>query len=86
VEWARDGIRVNSVNPWYTRTPLAAPVLDDPERMARFLARTPLGRVATAEDVAGISAFLCLPAARYITGQCIAVDGGFLSYGFRPNE
>lgn len=81
VEWAGDRIRVNSVNPWYTQTPLASPVLADPEFSARVLSRTPLERIADPEDVAGIVAFLCLPAARHITGQTIAVDGGFLARG-----
>ena len=80
-EWAGDGIRVNNVNPWYTRTPLAAPVLDGPVR-DRVLARTPNGRIAEAEDIAGLVAFLCLPVARHITGQTIAVDGGFLAGAF----
>ena len=81
VEWAGVGVRVNSVNPFYTRTPLAQPVLDDPERLARVLASTPLGRIAEPEDIAAAVAFLCLPAARHITGQCLAVDGGFLARG-----
>lgn len=81
VEWASGGIRVNSVNPFYTRTLLAQPVLDDPERLARVLASTPLSRIAEPEDVAAAVAFLCLPAARHITGQCVAVDGGFLARG-----
>ena len=81
VEWASAGVRVNSVNPFYTRTPLAQPVLDDPERLARVLASTPLGRIAEPEDIAAAVAFLCLPAARHITGQCLAVDGGFLARG-----
>ena len=81
VEWAGGGIRVNAVNPFYTRTPLAQPVLDDPERLARVLASTPLGRIAEPEDIAAAVAFLCLPAARHITGQCLAVDGGFLARG-----
>ncbi len=76
-EWAKDGIRVNAVAPWYIRTPLAEPVLKDPARLAAILARTPLGRVGEIEEVAGLTVFLCLPAASYITGQCIAVDGGF---------
>src|SRR5688572_22480746 len=57
-EWAKDGIRVNSVAPWYIRTPLAEPVLKDPERLAKILATTPLGRVGEPEEVASVVAFL----------------------------
>ena len=76
-EWAKDGIRVNAVAPWYIRTPLAEPVLNDPARLEKILAMTPLGRVGEPAEVASVAAFLCMPAASYITGQCIAIDGGF---------
>lgn len=82
VEWAPDQIRVNAVAPWYIRTPLAETVLKNQDYLADVLARTPMNRIGEPEEVAGVVAFLCMPAAAYITGQCIAVDGGFLAYGF----
>jgi Tropinone reductase 1 len=81
VEWASDGIRANVVAPWYIYTPLAAPVLDNPEKLEGILKRTPMGRVGKAEEVAATVAFLCLPAAGYITGQTLAVDGGMTAWG-----
>ena len=81
VEWAPDGIRVNSVAPWYIRTPLVESVLRDPAYLSRVLQRTPLGRIGEPPEVAAIVAFLCTPAASYITGQTIAVDGGFMAQG-----
>ncbi|GAB1594782.1 SDR family oxidoreductase [Lysobacter sp. PAGU 2638] len=82
IEWADDGVRVNSVAPWYIRTRRTSSKLSDPDYLDDVLVRTPLGRVGEPEEVAAAVAFLCLPAAGYITGECIAVDGGFLRYGF----
>ena len=68
------GVRVNAVAPGFVRTRLTD-VLDE-ERRARLLAATPLGRLGEPEDVAGPVAFLCSPAAAFITGAVLAVDGG----------
>jgi len=81
-EWATDGIRVNAVAPWYIRTRRTSAKLADPDYYEEVIARTPMQRVGEPEEVAAAVAFLCLPAASYITGECIAVDGGFLRNGF----
>ncbi|CAN0854396.1 Tropinone reductase homolog At5g06060 [Linum grandiflorum] len=81
-EWAKDNIRTNSVSPWYTRTPLVEQDLENEKFVEAILSRTPLGRIAEPEDVSAVVAFLCMPAARYVTGQTISVDGGFTVNGF----
>ena len=82
VEWAEDGVRVNCVAPWYIRTRRTSAKLSDPDYLDEVLQRTPMGRVGEPEEVASVVAFLCMPASSYVTGECIAVDGGFLRYGF----
>ena len=81
-EWAVDGIRVNAVAPWYIRTRRTAEALAQPEYLEEVLARTPMQRIGEPHEVAAAVTFLCLPASSYISGECIAVDGGFLRYGF----
>ena len=82
VEWASEGVRVNAVAPWYIRTRRTAAPLHDAEYFDEVIERTPMRRIGEPSEVAAAVAFLCLPAASYITGECIAVDGGFLRYGF----
>ncbi len=76
VEWAADGIRVNSVSPWFTITPLTESYLHNDERMNAILSNTPLKRVAEAEEISAIISFLAMDKSSFITGQNIVADGG----------
>lgn len=80
IEWAPYGIRVNAVAPGTTETPSRAPLLADPERRAAMLARIPLKRFGTAEEMAAAVRYLASPAAAYVTGQTLLVDGGLTAY------
>ncbi|KAF8116051.1 hypothetical protein N665_0023s0029 [Sinapis alba] len=75
-EWASDSIGVNSVCPWYIATANANVYLSDEELKEEVESRTPMGRVGEPKEVSSLVTFLCLPAASYITGQTICVDGG----------
>jgi tropinone reductase I len=81
VEWGPDGIRVNGVLPWFTRTEMVKRVLEDATFQQDLIAATPLGRLAEPADVARVVAFLALSDSAYVTGQLIAVDGGYLAKG-----
>ncbi|KAJ0084952.1 hypothetical protein Patl1_31264 [Pistacia atlantica] len=81
-EWAKDNIRTNSVGPWFIRTPLAEPLLNDEKLLEEVKWRTPMGRIGEPKEVSSLVAFLSLPAASYISGQTICVDGGFTVNGF----
>jgi NAD(P)-dependent dehydrogenase (short-subunit alcohol dehydrogenase family) len=78
IAYAADGIRVNAVAPGWIATPLTQALQDDPARSGPILARTPLGRWGTPEDIAGPVRFLASPAARFVTGVVLPVDGGYL--------
>lgn len=75
-EWAKEGIRVNTVSPWYTLTPLTEGLLQNKEKAGRIIERTPQKRIARADEVAGAVAFLAMDKASYITGQNLLTDGG----------
>ena len=77
VELAPEKIRVNAVAPTFVRTPLTAPMLDDPS-FARFVQdMIPLGEVGTVEDVVAAVLYLASPGARLVTGHSLLVDGGW---------
>ncbi|ANW68333.1 oxidoreductase (plasmid) [Mycobacterium sp. djl-10] len=77
VELGPKGVRVNTVAPGYIETPMTSEVLNQSEFRTRALSRIPLQRFADGDDVADAVVFLCAPAARYITGIVLPVDGGY---------
>lgn len=80
-EWARDGINVNALVPGVFPTKLNGELLNGTERGREILTRTPMRRFGSAEELTGAAVFLASDAASFITGQTIAVDGGYLASG-----
>ena len=76
VEWAGRNIRINCVAPGLIRTDFARALWEDPERLAKRNAATPLRRIGEPDEIAAVAAFLAAPAASFITGQTIVADGG----------
>ena len=79
VELAKYGIRVSAVAPGYFRTQLTEAAFQDPERLSWMQSRIPLGSTGSPQDLAGTVVFLASPAADYLTGNVIFVDGGWTS-------
>lgn len=77
-EWAASGITVNGIAPGYIATDNTAALRDDPDRSRQILERIPAGRWGTGDDLGGAVVFLASPAAAYVTGAILPVDGGWL--------
>ena len=76
-DWADQGIRVNAIAYGFVDTDLTNSILSHPHIGPRYLARVPMGRFGTLDDVAGAAVFLASPAASYVTGHSLVVDGGW---------
>jgi 2-dehydro-3-deoxy-D-gluconate 5-dehydrogenase len=77
-EWGSKGVTVNAIAPGYISTDNTAPLRADQDRNAAILARIPMGHWGEAEDIASVAVFLASPAARYINGEVLTVDGGWM--------
>ncbi|OMP12203.1 Short-chain dehydrogenase/reductase SDR [Corchorus olitorius] len=80
-EWGGDNIRVNAVAPALIRTPLSEEYFANENAVKAFISRTPIGRTGEPNEVSSVVTFLCLPAASYVTGQIVCVDGGITLNG-----
>lgn len=78
-EWGPRSIRVNAIAPGYFRTGMTEVFYADQSWVDRMTAAVPLGRLGALDDLAGAAIFLAAPASRYITGQCVVIDGGYLA-------
>ncbi|MBT9332585.1 SDR family NAD(P)-dependent oxidoreductase [Paracidobacterium acidisoli] len=81
IEWSKKGVMVNAIAPGVFRTALNAELLDNTPRGKELLMRTPMGRFGKTEELIGAAVFFASDAASFITGQVLAVDGGFLASG-----
>ncbi|KIQ35353.1 3-oxoacyl-ACP reductase [Variovorax paradoxus] len=79
VELAKDGVRVNAIAPGVIETPMTSYTREAPERLDKFMLRTPMGRVGQPEELVGPVVFLASGMASYVTGVMLPVDGGFLA-------
>jgi len=78
-EWGDRGVQVNALAPGYIATDLCAALKDDPERNPAIVARIPVGRWGTPEDLQGAVVFLASAASDYVNGTLLTVDGGWMA-------
>jgi NAD(P)-dependent dehydrogenase (short-subunit alcohol dehydrogenase family) len=81
VEWGAKNIRVNAILPGLVKTDFARALWDNPELLKTVETATPLGRIGAPQDIGAVGAFLAMPAAAYIHGHALTVDGGFTVAG-----
>ncbi|WP_064091404.1 SDR family NAD(P)-dependent oxidoreductase [Rossellomorea aquimaris] len=82
LEWGKYNINVNSIGPWYFKTPLTEKLLQDEEYVNEILAVTPLKRIGDLKELVGPAVFLSSDAGNYVSGQTLFVDGGMTINGF----
>ncbi len=80
-EWAQYNINVNAIAPGVFETPMNTKLINQPERKQKILSRTPMGRFGNVEEVQGAAIFLASESSNFVTGEVLAVDGGFLAVG-----
>jgi NAD(P)-dependent dehydrogenase (short-subunit alcohol dehydrogenase family) len=81
-EWGQHNINVNSIGPWYFKTPLTKELLNNKEYVEDILSVTPLKRIGELKELVGPAVFLSSDAGNYVTGQTLFVDGGMTIQGF----
>lgn len=80
-EWAKHGIRTNAIAPGFVPTDINRKMIEGTDRGRRILEHTPMGRFGSGEEIAGAAVFLASPAAKFINGHTIVIDGGYLASG-----
>jgi len=80
-EWAKHGIRTNAIAPGFIPTPLNRKMIEGTDRGRRIIEHTPMGRFGDADEIAGAAVFLASPAASFVNGHTLVVDGGYLACG-----
>jgi len=76
---SEQSVRVNAICPGHTFTGINRQAAQDPERVARWIAKEPIGRFAVPEEIAEAAVWLCSAAASFVTGHAMAVDGGYVA-------